>query len=142
MILILQSLWNSSITEKLVEGAIRVLNQKELAHRVIQVPGALEFPLALTWAHKELPLKGAIACGAVIKGETHHFEIVANESARALTDLSVNLKIPIGNAILAVYHLDQALERIGGKHGHKGEEAAEAVVLMLDLEKQLKEKKI
>ncbi len=138
MILIAQSLWNSSITDKIVEGAKETLIKHKFEFELVQVPGALELPLAIKWAYKNRDLQGAVACGAVIKGETYHFEVVANESARALTDLSLDLKIPIGNAILAVYHLDQALERIGGRHGHKGTEAAEAVIQMISLRKKLK----
>jgi 6,7-dimethyl-8-ribityllumazine synthase len=133
MILIVQSLWNESITRALVNGAIETLRGKNLEFKLIQVPGALEMPLAIDWACQKNNFDGVIACGAVIKGKTHHFEIVANESARALVDLSLRLKIPIGNAILAVYHLDQALERVGGEHGNKGTEAAEAVLAMLAL---------
>jgi 6,7-dimethyl-8-ribityllumazine synthase len=137
MILIVQSLWNASITEKLVEGAERILTRENIPTKLVQVPGALEIPLAIQWAYERQEILGVIACATVIRGETHHFEIVAEESSRALMDLSVRLKIPIGNAVLAVYHLDQALERVGGKHGHKGEEAAQAVVQMLALQKTL-----
>lgn len=135
MILIVQSLWNESITDKLVEGAVNVLEKQKIPYRHVQVPGALEIPLAIAAERKRLKSKltGAIACGTVVKGDTYHFEVVANESARAITQLSVDKRLPIGNAILATYSIDQALERAGGKKGNKGEEAAHAVIQMVAL---------
>ena len=140
MILVVQSMWNESITGEIAKGAEKVLQEKDVSYEVIQVPGALEIPLAIKWAwtkarRNQSEVWGVIACGTVIKGETHHFEIVANESARKLSDLSLELSLPIANAILAVYNTEQALERIGGKHGHKGEEAADAVLSMRRLQK-------
>lgn len=140
MIVIVQSLWNRSITDRLTEGAAAVLKKADLAYSVVQVPGALEIPLAVQWAYDasmktQAPLRGAIACGTIVKGDTYHFEIVANESARKLSDLSLELKIPVTNAILAVYQVEQAIERAGNnsKFQNKGEEAAEALVAMLKL---------
>lgn len=137
MILIVQSLWNASVTSELATGAERILAKHDYRIKTVQVPGALEIPLAVQWYFDKWPVKGVVACGTVIRGETHHFDIVANESSRALVDLSIKLKIPIGNAILAVYHQEQALERIGGKYGHKGEEAAQAVLDMLNLQRTI-----
>lgn len=139
MILIVQSLWNEAITDKLVEGAQHVLEEKNHAFETVQVPGALEIPLVTKWAwakgqRVQKPLLGVIACGTVVKGETHHFETVAAESARALTALSMDLRLPIGNAILCVYNIDQALDRAGGKEGNKGEEAAHAVLHMIEIQ--------
>ncbi len=142
MILIVQSLWNEAITDKLAEGAQKVLSENKLDTQVFRVPGALEIPLLIQWysaycQNQKKLLEGIVACGTIVRGETHHFEIVAGESARALTDLSLKLDVPIGNAILCVYHIDQALERAGGNQGHKGEEAAHAVMEMLKLKKRM-----
>ncbi len=139
MILIIQSLWNESLTSKLVDGAKASLQKAKQKSDLIQVPGALEIPLAIKWAwaasqRQQEDLDGVVACGVVIKGETYHFEIVANESAREIMRLSTELRLPIGNAILAVYTLDQALERSGGKLGNKGTEAADAVLSMIRLQ--------
>ena len=142
MILVVQSLWNEAITDKLAEGALRVLQTEGHETRHVRVPGALEIPLAIKWAWSKGQrtqshlLEGVVACGTIVKGETYHFDVVANESARALTDLSLDLRIPIGNALLAVYNIQDALERTGGKHGHKGEEAAHAVLDMLRLKRE------
>jgi 6,7-dimethyl-8-ribityllumazine synthase len=144
MILVVQSLWNRTITDRLAEGAAQLLREADLPYQILQVPGALEIPLAIQWAQdaavkKHSPLRGVIACGTVVKGDTYHFEIVANESSRKLVDLSLELKIPITNAILAVYNVEQAIERTGGnsKFQNKGEEAAEALVAMLKIQHQL-----
>ncbi len=139
MILIVQSEWNSSITDQLLEGAERVLKQASLEYVVEKVPGALEIPLAVKWAaeSRSKQITGAIALGCVIKGETYHFDLVANESARKIIDLSTELSLPIMNGILTVYDLAQARDRIGGKHGHKGEEVAQALLTMLKLRKRL-----
>ncbi len=139
MILIVQSLWNEAITSKLVEGAQQILDQNKLKYEVLQVPGALEIPLAIQWKREKLKgkLLGAIACGTVVKGDTYHFEIVANESARGLTVVSLQSGMPISNGILTTYNLTEALERAGGKMGNKGEEAALALLAMLKIKKKL-----
>lgn len=134
MILIVQSLWNEAITSQLAEGARAHLKAQKMNFKCLQVPGALEIALAIqSEAKRSKKIKGAIACGTVVKGDTYHFEIVAHESARALTDLSLKLDLPIANAILTTFDIDQALERAGGKVGNKGSEAAEAVIRMIHL---------
>jgi len=142
MILIVQSLWSKKITQQLADGATRVLKEQNVAHELVQVPGALEIPLAIKWAwsksqREQSPFFGAIACGCVIKGETYHFDIVANESARALMNLSVDLRLPIGNAILCVYDHSQAEARCDLSKG-KGAEAALTVLEMLKLKQEKK----
>jgi 6,7-dimethyl-8-ribityllumazine synthase len=137
VILIVQSLWNEAITEKLAAGAAKYLSERKMEYEIVQVPGALEVATAIQWYAKK-NIQGAIACGTVIKGDTYHFEVVANESARALTELTLKFDFPIANAILCTYQIEQAVERAGGKKGNKGEEAAEALVQMLQLKERLK----
>lgn len=141
MVVVVQSLWNQSITQKLVEGATQRLEEKKIDYEVIKVPGALEIPLAIKWAwskgqRTQKSLTAAIACGCVIKGETQHFDIVANESARALMDLSVDLRLPIGNAVLCVFDPDQAKTRSEGEF-NKGIEAADSVLQMSRLKEKM-----
>ncbi len=138
MVLIVQSLWNRELTGSMAKAAAETLQAKKISHQIVEVPGALEIPLAVKWAWSKAqkiqePLLGAIACGVILKGDTYHFEIVANESARGLMDLSLELRIPIGNAILACYKMEEAVDRCGGKFGNKGIEAAEAVCSMIQL---------
>ncbi len=138
MILILRTEWNDAVTEKLVEGAALFLKEKGFSFKIEIVPGALELPLAAAWATKQIPdLEGIVACGCVIRGETIHFDIVAFESARKLMDICVKSKLPITQALLTVENLDQAYDRLGGKAGHKGKEAADALVKMLALKNRL-----
>src|SRR5690606_26429721 len=139
MILIVQSLWNEAITDKLAKSAERTLTQHHVEFETIQVPGALEIPLAVNWAatSPKRKIDGVIACGTIVRGETYHFEIVANDSARALMELSLKYNIPIANALLATENIEQAIERTGGKHGDKGEEAAKAVLQMLELRRTM-----
>jgi len=139
LILILQSLWNRSLTDNLVKGAEDFLRSQDLRTRVIQVPGALELPLALKWAleaDQKKEIQGAVACGVVIKGDTYHFEMVANESSRGLSDLSLQFGIPVGHAVLATYDISQAIARSQGEQ-NKGLEAAKAVNEMIKLKRAI-----
>ncbi|PIR23767.1 MAG: 6,7-dimethyl-8-ribityllumazine synthase [Deltaproteobacteria bacterium CG11_big_fil_rev_8_21_14_0_20_45_16] len=142
MILIVQSQWNPQITDSLRTMAESILTDREIPFESIKVPGALEIPLAIKWAWQtaqknQTALWGAIACGCVIQGETHHFDIVANESSRALMNLSLELRLPIGNAILCVFDETQALARIQ-RESNKGREACLAVLDMIDLKNKKK----
>lgn len=137
MLLVVKTKWNPKITDSICEAAIKRLSENGFETLTIQVPGALEIPLAIQWALEEaVPvIEGVVACGSVLKGDTYHFEIVANESARALTDLSLKFRIPIGNAIICAYSLEQAQERASNSY-NKGIEAADAVIDMLNLKKE------
>jgi len=122
-----------------VKGAEDFFRSKDIPTRVIQVPGALELPLGLKWvlnADHKREIQGAVACGVVIKGDTYHFEMVANESARGLCDLSLQFAIPVGHAVLATYDIAQATKRSQGSE-NKGIEAASAVFEMLRLRRSL-----
>lgn len=136
MILILKSRWNESITGKLSEAAENYLRDRNFEVESIAVPGALEFPLAAAWFAEKYKdrLKGVVLCGTIIRGDTYHFDLVANESHRALMELSLAWKIPFGFAILACNTTEQAIERSSGK-SNKGIEAAQAVVEMLELKR-------
>jgi 6,7-dimethyl-8-ribityllumazine synthase len=97
------------------------------------VPGALELPLALQVMAQSGRFDALVALGAVIRGETYHFEIVSNESARGITDVQLNTGIPIANAVLTTENDDQALVRMV----QKGAEAAQAAIEMANLIKAL-----
>ena len=103
---------------------------------VIRVPGALEIPIALVMALGESRYDGAVALGCVIRGETYHFEIVANESARALTQLAVDRRLPFGNGILTVETERQAIERADPGQGDKGGDAARAALALWQLKQR------
>lgn len=141
MILIVQAEWNASVTDALAKAAIQSLEKANYSYQHLRVPGALEIPLAIKWAwaegqRRQKPIEGAVALGCVIRGETYHFDLVANDGSRALSDLSLDLRIPIGHGVLAVYEQKQAVDRAGGA-SNKGTEAAEAVIAMLKLKAQI-----
>lgn len=120
--------WNQSITDRLVDGALGRLAELGIDDVVLlRVPGALELPLAC----RELALAGCqavVAIGAVVKGETDHYEIVVNESARGLTLAALETGVPITNAVLAVHDYELAVARAGEGRDNKGVEAVDAAV--------------
>lgn len=119
--------FNTPICEKLLAGARRALDEMGAEERdvfAITVPGALEIPLALQELAASEQFDALIALGAVIKGETYHFEVVCNESAAGITRVGLDLEIPIGNGVLTTFTEAQAAERAH----QKGYEAALAAV--------------
>ena len=112
------------------------------AFDLVSAPGALEIPAAAAIAldaaeEKNRPYEGLVALGCVVRGETYHFEIVAGESARALMDMSVARKLPLGNGILTVETIAQAEERADPARGDKGGDAARAALLIAALKRSL-----
>jgi 6,7-dimethyl-8-ribityllumazine synthase len=131
--LIVEARYYEDIAAMLLEGAKTALAKAGASFDLVSVPGALEIPLALTIAldHAEVskrPFDGAVALGCVIRGETHHFEIVANESARALMQVSLARKLAFGNGVLTVENEAQALTRANPRQGDKGGDAARAAL--------------
>jgi 6,7-dimethyl-8-ribityllumazine synthase len=130
---ILASRWNPRIMDVLVEGARAALLAHGVAENaidVVRVPGALELPVtaqALARAGKHAAL---VALGCVVRGDTRHYEHVADESARGLMDVSLEHALPVANGVLAVENYADAEARAGGAHGNKGEEAALAALEM------------
>lgn len=129
---VVQSRFNSDIGEGLRSGCLAELARLGVADADITfatVPGALELPLALQVMAQSGRFDALVALGAVIRGETYHFEIVSNESARGITDVQLNTGIPIANAVLTTENDDQALVRMV----QKGAEAAQAAIEMANL---------
>jgi 6,7-dimethyl-8-ribityllumazine synthase len=131
--LIVEAPYYDSIGALLLAGATRALEAAGATYDRVKVDGALEIPtgLAITIdaaATAGRPYDGAIALGCVIRGETFHFEIVAGESARALMDVSVQRKLPLGNGVLTADTIAQAEERADPKRGDKGGDAARAAI--------------
>jgi 6,7-dimethyl-8-ribityllumazine synthase len=144
-ILIVEARYYQHIADALLTGATSVLDQAGASHERITVPGALEIPAAIAMAvdaaeSSRKPFDGVVALGCVIAGETYHFEVVSNESARGLADLAIGRQLPLGNGILTVENEGQALARAGGNKGNKGEEAARAALTMLALKRNLAER--
>ncbi|HEV8415747.1 MAG TPA: 6,7-dimethyl-8-ribityllumazine synthase [Bryobacteraceae bacterium] len=122
--------FNSGITEKLLEGAREALAKAGAdGIEVFHVPGAFELPLAAKWlAHGGY--SAIIALGAVIRGETPHFDFVAGEAARGLQQVALECSIPVAFGVLTTDTLEQAEARAGGKHGNKGHDAAMTAIEM------------
>jgi 6,7-dimethyl-8-ribityllumazine synthase len=140
--LIVEARFYDDIQDALLEGAVAELKAAGLSYEVITVPGALEIPAAIAIAldaaaHHGRPFDAAIALGCVIRGDTIHFEIVATESSRALMDLAVARKIPLGNGIITVNTDAQAWARARAGELDKGGDAARAALAMLRIKRRL-----
>jgi 6,7-dimethyl-8-ribityllumazine synthase len=141
-ILIVEARYYPHIADALLLGATEELTRAGAAYDVVTVPGALEIPGVIAFAadaaaKKRAPYDGAVALGCVIQGETYHFDIVANESAHGLMQLTLGRQLAAGNGILTVDTEAQAVERLGGVHGHKGREAAKAALAVIAVQKSL-----
>jgi 6,7-dimethyl-8-ribityllumazine synthase len=140
--LIVEARFYDDIQDALLEGARAELDAAGLAHDVVTVPGALEIPAAIAIAldageRQGKPYDAAIALGCVVRGETIHFEIVSMESARALMDLAVARRLPLGNGIITVNTDEQAWQRARRSDLDKGGDAARAALAMLRLKRRL-----
>lgn len=132
-ILIVSAPYYARISQLLEQGARQVLQKAGVECELVEVPGALEIPAAISMAAATKAYDGYIAMGCVIRGETSHYDIVAGESARGLNELAMRQYLPIGNAILTVENKRQALRRANPAKGDKGGFAANAALTMLKL---------
>jgi 6,7-dimethyl-8-ribityllumazine synthase len=140
-ILIVEARFYEAIGAMLMDGARRALEAAGAAFDVVTVPGALEIPIAAAIeldaaASAGRPYDGLVALGCVIRGETYHFEIVAGESSRALIDLGVARRLPLGNGVLTVENEQQALVRADPAQGDKGGDAARAAIVLAALKRR------
>jgi 6,7-dimethyl-8-ribityllumazine synthase len=140
LVVLVKTEWNSAVVDELELGCQRVLNQYGASHKTLVVPGAVEIPFAIQqcWAGNNAPL-AFIALGCVIRGDTPHFDYVCQAVTHGITELNLTMPVPVIFGVLTVYTAEQAVERIGGAHGHKGEEAAITALKMMALNKRLKE---
>ena len=134
-ILIVQATFYAHISKLLLEGAVKKITELGYEYEIVTVPGALEIPTAIAFA-EEKKYDGYVALGCVIRGETSHYDIVANESARGLNKLAIKKKIAIGNGILTVENEAQAIVRADPKQKDKGGFAANACVSMIKLKEK------
>ena len=131
-ILIAEARFYPHLNDMLIKGARSAIEAAGHKHETISVPGALEIPAAISLTARSGRFCAFVALGVVIRGETFHFEIVAQESARALMDLTLN-GFAIGNGILTVENEEQALVRADPRQGDKGGDAARAALALHDL---------
>ncbi|HJQ10935.1 MAG TPA: 6,7-dimethyl-8-ribityllumazine synthase [Gemmatimonadaceae bacterium] len=135
-LVVLASRFNESVVKKLVDGALEALVKNGVSFDdidVVWVPGAWELPIAARWLLASERYDGCVAVGAVIRGETAHFDYIAGEASRGLADASRDLEVPIGFGVLTCDTDEQAEARAGGEHGNKGFDAAVATLEMIDL---------
>jgi 6,7-dimethyl-8-ribityllumazine synthase len=139
-IVIVVSRFNESVTVALAEGGVEALVGKGVLFDdidVLWVPGAWELPVAVRRALSTGRYDAAVAIGAVVRGETPHFDIVAGETARGLMEVSRDFDVPVTLGLLTTDTLAQAEARAGGAHGNKGADAALAALEVLDLFDQI-----
>ncbi|MDE5685590.1 MAG: 6,7-dimethyl-8-ribityllumazine synthase [Paramuribaculum sp.] len=127
--------WNSEITYALRDGALDVLHEQGLTDSdidVFYVPGAVELTFAASHMIEASAYDAVIVFGCVIRGDTPHFDYVCQSVTQGVTALNADCDTPVIFGLLTVENEQQAIERIGGCHGHKGREAAEAALHMID----------
>lgn len=132
-ILLVVAPYYKDISEMMVAGATAAIYHAGRTAEIVHVPGALEIPAAIAIAHTSGRYSGFVAIGCVLRGETTHYEIVSNESARGLMDVATRQHAAIGNAILTCETMAQAVERADTAQGNKGGEAAIACIKLIEL---------
>lgn len=140
LVVLVKTEWNAAIIDELERGAVRILDQHGVKHKTLLVPGAVEIPFAINqYALASNRVTAFIALGAVVRGDTPHFDYVCQSVTQGITSLNLSLSVPVIFGVLTVDNQQQAEERIGGVHGHKGEEAALTALKMIILNKEIKD---
>lgn len=142
-IVLVKTEWNAAIADELEKGAITELQKHPIKKIItITVPGAVEIPFAIKsfWENTDKKKRpdAFIALGCVVRGDTPHFEYVCKAVTDGVVQLNLSLPVPVIFGVLTVNNDEQAKERIGGKHGHKGEEAAVTALKMISLQQSFK----
>lgn len=135
-ILIINARFYDKISDMMLAGAIKEIEDKNFDYEVIDVPGAFEIPAVISFASKVNCYDGFIALGCVIRGETTHYDYVCFESARGLNDLAIKKNLAIGYGILTVENDRQAIVRADPKQKNKGGFAARACIRMMELKRK------
>lgn len=133
---IIVSRFNEFITSKLLGGAIDTLKRHDVDDDSIDVawvPGAFEIPLIASKMAKSGKYDAVICLGAVIRGSTSHYELVCNETAKGIAQVSLSSDIPVMFGVITTENIEQAIERAGSKAGNKGSECAEGAIEMINL---------
>jgi len=139
---VVASRFNSAVTERLLSGALEALRQHGVAEEaieVVRVPGAFELPLAVELIAARGDLDAIVSIGAVVKGETPHFDFIAGWVVAELGRQAVQHRLPIALGVLTTNTVEQALARAGAGHGNKGFEAAVTALEMASLRRMLRD---
>lgn len=136
-VVIVKTEWNAHIIDRLEEGCIKVLSNNSVQTKTITVPGAFEIPFVIKMLHasSKQTADAFIALGTVIRGDTPHFDYVCKGITDGVMQLNLTLDVPTIFGVLTVENEQQAEERVGGIHGHKGEEAATTAIKMIALKR-------
>ena len=142
-VVIVRTEWNAAIVDKLEEGCKKILDQQGIHSKLVTVPGAVEIPFGIKsyWEatqYRDDRPHAFIALGCVLRGDTPHFDYVCKAVTDGILQLNLSLPVPSIFGVLTVDTQLQADERIGGKHGHKGEEAAITALKMMALQQSFK----
>lgn len=136
---IVASKFNSFIVDRLLEGCVKTLDEKGASYSIVRVPGAFEIPVAVQSLIKSSKCDAVVALGAIIRGETPHFEYIANECSRGLASIALSLETPVIFGVLTVNTTEQALDRAGNEESNKGVESALAAIDMVAALKVIRE---
>jgi 6,7-dimethyl-8-ribityllumazine synthase len=140
-VVIVTTEWNKNIINELESGCIKILEENKIAYHSITVPGAVEIPFAIKYFWENTINKkphAFISLGCVIRGGTPHFDFVCKLVTEGVLQLNLSLPVPTIFGVLTVDNETQAQERLGGAHGHKGEEAAWTAIKMISLSQSFK----
>ncbi len=132
--------FNQAYVERLVAAATELLRRHGAAEadlETVWVPGSLELPLACRWAADSGRFDAILAFGVVLRGETEHFRLVADNAAHGLARVALDTGVPVLNGVLAAHHAGQVADRTGGLHGNRGAEVALAAIRMAELRRRL-----
>ncbi|HET9485567.1 MAG TPA: 6,7-dimethyl-8-ribityllumazine synthase [Xanthomonadales bacterium] len=132
--------FNAAVVDALAEGAIEVLAEAGLSRdavTLVRVPGAWELPVAAAWLARGRHCDAIVALGCVVRGETSHYDVIVNESARGLAHVALETGVPVANGVLACEDEAQARARSGPGEDNKGREAARAALAMAALKQAL-----
>jgi 6,7-dimethyl-8-ribityllumazine synthase len=139
-VVIVKTEWNAHIINKLEAGCKKVLKESGVRTKTVVVPGSFEISFAIKQYNASSDGKNVdayIALGTVVRGDTPHFDYVCKAVTDGVVQLNMTLNVPTIFGVLTVDNEEQARERIGGKHGHKGEEAASTAIKMIALNRKL-----
>jgi 6,7-dimethyl-8-ribityllumazine synthase len=138
-VVIIKTEWNSTIVNKLESGVKKILKSQGIRWKMISVPGAFEIPFTIKnhYAYCTIVPDAYITLGTIIRGDTPHFDYVCKAITEGVLQLNLSLDVPVIFGVLTVDNELQALERLGGKHGHKGEEAALTAIKMIAINRKM-----
>jgi 6,7-dimethyl-8-ribityllumazine synthase len=139
-VIIIKTEWNAHIIDELESGCKNTLTANGVASETVVVPGSFEIPFAVKAFHSKAGKRADafVALGTVIRGDTPHFDYVCKGVTEGITQLNISLDVPTIFGVLTVDNEQQAVDRIGGAHGHKGEEAAITAIKMIALNRSIK----